>query len=241
MSVGATTTSPVLFTRDGFMRGLRASPPLLIGGLPFGLVTGLTAGAHGLSLLEAGLMSALVFAGSAQLIALGVWTAPVPVATVSLASLTGNLRFMLMGPLLATWFDALRGWRRWLTLFFMIDHNWAMALKEIEAGRRDAAFLLGSGLPVWAVWILTTLIGHLSGSLVAAGPGHPLFFAALATFIALLAPMWRGRGDLLPWLAAAAVALAVSRLLPGTAWHIVAGALAGGFTGLMCERAGGGR
>jgi 4-azaleucine resistance transporter AzlC len=227
---------PVTFTRAGFLRGVRASPPLLIGGLPFGLVAGLTAQAHGLSFLESTLMSATVFAGSAQLIALGVWAVPVSVSTVSLASLTMNLRFLLMGPLLGPWMDQLRGWRRWLSLFFMIDHNWAMAIKEIEKGERDAAFLIGSGLPIWMVWVASSIIGHLSGSLIHTGPGHPLFFAALCTFIALLVPMWRGKTDLLPWLVAGSVALVVSQVLPHTAWHIVIGALAGGTTGLLQQR-----
>ena len=227
---------PVTFTRAGFLRGVRASPPLLIGGLPFGLVAGLTAQAHGLSFLESTLMSATVFAGSAQLIALGVWAVPVSVSTVSLASLTMNLRFLLMGPLLGPWMDQLRGWRRWLSLFFMIDHNWAMAIKEIEKGERDAAFLIGSGLPIWMVWVASSIVGHLSGSLIHTGPGHPLFFAALCTFIALLVPMWRGKTDLLPWLVAGSVALVVSQVLPHTAWHIVIGALAGGTTGLLQQR-----
>jgi 4-azaleucine resistance transporter AzlC len=226
----------VTFTRAGFLRGVRASPPLLIGGLPFGLVAGLTAQAHGLSFLESTLMSATVFAGSAQLIALGVWAAPVSVSTVSLASLTMNLRFLLMGPLLGPWMDQLRGWRRWLSLFFMIDHNWAMAIKEIEKGERDAAFLIGSGVPIWMVWVVSSIVGHLSGSLIHTGPGHPLFFAALCTFIALLVPMWRGKTDLLPWLVAGSVALVVSQVLPHTAWHIVIGALAGGTTGLLQQR-----
>lgn len=225
------TPAPVHFSRVGFMRGLRASPALVLGGVPFGLVTGLTAQAHGLSLAEATLMSFCAFAGSAQLLALNAWTVPLSFATVNVTALTVNLRFLLMGPLLAPWFDHLRGWRRWLSFFFMIDHNWALSLREIEAGQRDAAFLIGSGLPIWIAWVLLTMIGHLLGSIVAAPPGHPVFFAALSVFIALLVPMWRGRGDLLPWIAAAAVAFAVSRVLPGRSWHIVAGAVAGGLCG----------
>jgi 4-azaleucine resistance transporter AzlC len=225
--------SAVTFTREGFLRGLRASPALVLGGVPFGIVTGLTAQAHGLSFAEAAIMSCFAFAGSAQLLALGAWTTPVSFATVNLTSLTVNLRFLLMGPLLAPWLDHLRGWRRWLSLFFMIDHNWALALREIEAGRRDAAFLIGSGLPIWVAWVVLTMLGHLLGSIVAAPPGHPMFFAALAVFIALLVPMWRGRGDLLPWVTAAGAAFAVSRLLPHTSWYIIAGAVAGGLCGAL--------
>jgi 4-azaleucine resistance transporter AzlC len=225
-----------LFSWDGARRGLRASPPLLVAGLPFGIITGLTAQAQGLTLLEAALMSLCVFAGSAQLLALGVWSLPVSVPTVSLTSLTVNLRFLLMGPLLAPWLDSLRGWRRWLSLFFMVDHNWALSLQEIEAGRRDAAFLVGSGVPIWLAWVASTVAGHLLGSVVAAPAGHPVYFAALSVFIALLVPMWRGRGDLLPWVTAGGVAYVVSRLLPGTSWHIVAGAIAGGTAGMLRDR-----
>jgi 4-azaleucine resistance transporter AzlC len=226
----------VRFGWAGFARGLRCSPPLILAGVPFGVVTGLTAQVHGLSLAEATLMSLLVFAGSAQLLALGAWTLPVSFVTVNLTSVIVNLRFLLMGPLLAPWLDSLRGWRRWLSLYFLIDHNWALALKEIEAGQRDAAFLVGSGIPIWFSWIASTVAGHLLGSVVAAPAGHPVFFAALSVFIALLVPMWRGRGDLLPWVTAALVAYAVSRVLPGTSWHIVAGAIAGGTAGLARER-----
>ena len=59
-----------------------------------------------------------------------------------------------------------------------------------------------------------------------------------AVFVSLLVVMWRGRGDLLPWGVAAVVALAIARLLPGTSWHIVGGALAGSAAGVMRDRSG---
>ncbi|MEY4761494.1 MAG: hypothetical protein RLZZ200_1350 [Pseudomonadota bacterium] len=229
-------TPQVTFTREGFRRGLRASPALVMAGAPFGIITGLTAQAHGLTLAEATLMSAFAFAGSAQLLALGAWTTPVHFLPVNLTALTVNLRFLLMGPLLAPWLDRLKGWRRWLSLFLMIDHNWALSLKEMQDGRHDAAYLIGSGLPIWVAWVVLTVVGHILAAVTAAPPGHPIFFAALAVFIALLLPMWRGKRDLLPWLVAASVAFGVSRLLPGTTWHIVTGAMAGGLCGALRDR-----
>jgi predicted branched-subunit amino acid permease len=50
-------------------------------------------------------------------------------------------------------------------------------------------------------------------------------------FIAFLVTMWRGRGDLLPWVVAALVALAMSQIVPGTPWYIVGGALGGSLVG----------
>jgi predicted branched-subunit amino acid permease len=64
-------------------------------------------------------------------------------------------------------------------------------------------------------------------------PAHwGLDFAFVAVFVALLAGMWKGKGDLLPWAAAAAVAVAAAHWLPGE-WYIILGALAGSLTGAL--------
>jgi predicted branched-subunit amino acid permease len=224
-------SSPVVFTRAGLLRGARECLPLLVGVTPFGIVCGIAAQRAGLSALESAIMSATVYAGSAQLVALGNWGHPAPVIAATLAAFAINLRLALMGPVLNPWLDRLRGWRLWGSLFVMADQNWAQALSTMNSGGRDAAVLMGSGLVMWAWWIVTSSIGHAMGAALHLPAGHPLFFAALAVFIAMLANMWRGRSDLLPWVVAAVVAACVAWALPGTAWYIVAGALAGSITG----------
>ncbi|HLL79644.1 MAG TPA: hypothetical protein VKT25_09100, partial [Ktedonobacteraceae bacterium] len=59
-----------------------------------------------------------------------------------------------------------------------------------------------------------------------------LDFAFTAVFIALLAGMWRGRSQLMPWAVAAGTALVAYHWLPG-AWYIVLGGLAGSLTGAI--------
>ena len=54
--------------------------------------------------------------------------------------------------------------------------------------------------------------------------------------IALLVPMWRGRREVLPWFAAAIVALAVHWAAPGSYWHIAAAAVAGSLAGAIRDR-----
>ena len=225
------------FTRAAAALGVRRTVPFLVALTPFGMVCGIAAQGQGLSLLEASLMSALVFAGSSQLLALGQWAHPAPVLAAALAAFAVNLRMALMGPVLAPWLDRVRGWRLWGSLFVMTDQNWAMSVQEMRQGRGDAACLFGSGVLLWVAWLLTTVAGHAVGAALRPPAGHPVFFAALAVFVAILVPMWRGRADALPWVVAAGVALLVSRLLPGTSWHIVAGALAGAIVGAWRDRA----
>ena len=223
------------FSWASFREGTRQSLPLQVALIPFGLVCGVAAQGRGLSLLEALLMSALCYAGSAQLLALSQWGTPVSLVAVTLAAFIVNLRLALMGPVMGPWLDRVRGWRLWGSLFLMADQNWAMSVREMQTGRGDAGFMFGSGLVMWITWVATTGIGHVMGATLRPPPGHPLFFAALAVFVAICAAMWRGRRDLLPWAAAAAVAVVSARLLGGT-WYVVLGALAGAITGVIRDR-----
>ena len=226
-----TQEAPVVFGREGFWRGMRQSVPLMMVIAPFGLICGITGQGQGLSLAEITLMSAVVYAGASQLVALAIWTHPPDLIAVSFAAFVVNLRFALMGPVLSPWLNKFRGWRVWLSLFMMIDHNWALSVREMNAGYRDAAYLLGGGVGLCVPWVASTALGYVVGAQLHLPPGHPLFFAALGAFVGILAQMWRGVGDALPWLVAASVATLVAHILPGTFWYIVAGALAGSIVG----------
>lgn len=227
-----------VLTFAGVKRGARLAAPLLIGFVPFGMVVGIVAHGQGLSLLEAGLMSAMVFAGASQIVALGMWAVPPPILGIVLATLLVNLRMAVMGSVLAPWLHGLRGPRLWAALFVMSDQAWALTIREVRDGGRDAGVLLGAGGSIWANWVVCGVLGYLAGAAFAPPPGHPIFFAAIASFVAMLVSLWRGMGDIAPWVVAAATALLVSHLLPGTAWHIVSGALVGSGIGAVrdCRR-----
>lgn len=226
----------VVFTRQGVARGAAAALPLLFGTLPFGLVCGVIGQMRGLSWLETTLMSALVYGGSAQIVALGNWAHPAPVLGATMAALAVNLRFALMGPVLGPWLDRLRGWRLFASLYTLADQNWALSVQEMQRGGSDAGFLLGSGVAIWVCWVLSTAAGYGMARVLRLPAGHPLFFAALAIFVAMLAAMWQGRRDILPWAVAGATALLVHLLAPASFWHIVAGALAGSLAGGLRDR-----
>ena len=58
--------------RQEFWRGVRATFPLVVGAIPFGIIFGTLAGSAGLSAAATMGMSLFVFAGSAQFIAMGL-------------------------------------------------------------------------------------------------------------------------------------------------------------------------
>jgi 4-azaleucine resistance transporter AzlC len=186
----------------------------------------------GLSPLEATLMSGLVFAGAAQFVALGLWTVPLPVVAIVLTTLVVNLRHVLMGASLRPWFARLSARKAYGSVYFMVDESWALTMRELAAGGRDVAFLLGSGLLLFGAWLASTLAGQLLGAVVRDPARWGLDFAFTAAFVALLVSMWRGRSDLVPWLVAAAVAVAAAHWIPGK-WYILLGGIAGSLAGAM--------
>lgn len=219
-------TDEITFSRGGVRAGFRACVPIALGVGFIGLVFGVLARQSGLGAVEAGLMSALVFAGAAQFVAIELWQQPLPVVTIVVATLVVNLRHLLMGATLVRWFSSLGPVETYGSVFFMIDENWALTMGEFADGSRDAAFLLGSGVAIYLAWVAATVLGALAGGIVTDVEQYGLDFALVAVFITLLVGLWDGRSDLLPWASAAVVATVSSLVVPGSA-YILLGGLAG--------------
>ena len=227
---------PVSYTRVGFSHGVRRMVPLALGLSVFGMAYGLAAGQKGLSLIETGLMSALVFAGASQMLAVELWPAPgsgqaVPVFALGLAVRVINLRLLVYSASLGPWLGGIGAGRAYGTLFFTTDESWALSMAEYRAGGRDVGFLLGAGVTLYGIWFAASLVGRAAGVLVADPVAWGLDFVAVAAFIALLLPLWQNKSDLAPWAVAAGVAVLVYDLLPGTSWFLIAGGLAGSLYG----------
>src|SRR3954464_10831648 len=84
-----------------FWAGVKATFPLVVGAIPFGIIFGASASSNGLSTGGALAMSALVFAGSAQFIASGLIAQHTPLAIIILTTFVVNLRHMLYSASLA--------------------------------------------------------------------------------------------------------------------------------------------
>lgn len=237
----ASPASPrVTLTRAGFVEGMRLTLPILPGISFFGMAYGAAAAQTSMSFLEAVLSSWMVFAGAAQLVGLELWREQwslVAIAGIALIVGTVNSRLILMGASLHDWLGGLRPALRWPSLFFLTDANWIIAERYRAQGGRDAGIYLGSGVLLWIVWGAVTIPGYLISSLVPDPKTFGLDLVMPLFFVLMIVPMWKGRRDVIPWLVAAGVASAVWALVPGYSF-IVAGALAGAFTGaFMPERA----
>ena len=98
-----------------------------------------------------------------------------------------------------------------LSLFFLADSSFVLAMREKAKGNDDAALLLGSGVVSYTGWVIATVIGYAIGHKM----GDPRIYG-LDTILVLfcasaVAFMWRGPAQLAPAAGAAAAAIAVDR------------------------------
>ena len=220
----------IVFSLPGLRAGALDVLPFALGASMFGLVFGFLAVQKGISVAEAMVMSATVFAGASQLVAAELWAAPLPVLTIVAATLAVNARHLLMGMTLTPWLRPLPRPLSCFSLFFMVDENWGLSMARLRKGEGDAAYLLGSGLLLYPVWIGSTGLGAAFGGLVLDPRAFAMDFLPLALFLSLMLIFWRSRVTLLPWGVAAAVAAITWQLLPA-GWHVLLGALAGSLAG----------
>ena len=224
------TRDRVPFTAQGVRRGFIAAQVLAPGVVFYALVFGVVASEKGLSALQAMLMSAVVYSGSAQLAALQGWTHSAMITPLVITVIVLNARYVLYGAAIYPWLSRATRSQAYGSLFFLGDSSWAMAMREYEAGYRDAGYVLGSGMAMFVPWVLGTFAGHLLAREVPNPATFGLDFVLVAFAAIIGMQMWRGRADLWPAAAAAAVALALYKLAPG-GWYIVGAGVAGGLMG----------
>ncbi len=220
-----------------FLLGMRMFVPVAISIAAYGIVWGVLAGQAGMTPWEVLLMSGLVFAGASQFVALDSWTpGSLPILGIVITTAIVNLRMLLMTATLRPLTTHLPRWKALLSVYLVADENWAMTMGEVSkgTGRGTVAFLVGSGVCSWIAWTSSTLVGRLLGSVIDDPTRYGLDFAFTATFLALLLGMWKGKGDLVPWIVAALVAIAAARILPGN-WYIIIGGLVGSLAGAIVE------
>ena len=203
--------APASGKRAAFVRGFWILAPLWLGVVPFGLAYAVTARSAGLSLLETQALSAFVFAGSAQLSAVGLFAAGAAGLEIVLTTLLLNVRHVLYGLSLGRELSLTRG-ERPVAAFFLTDEAFGMVA---AASERSFPFLLGAELSLFLMWNLATLGGFLLGTAIPDPTrlGVDLIFPL--AFLALLVPLVRTGVELAVALVSGALAFGLARALPG--------------------------
>ncbi|WCE32228.1 AzlC family ABC transporter permease [Vibrio sp. SCSIO 43137] len=218
--------------RQQLLKGILAVMPLCIAVVPWGILAGSFAIEAGLSTFEAQAMSAILFAGSAQLVAVGMFKAGVGIGTLLLTTFFITSRHLLYSVSLRDRISTLPLRWRLILGFWLTDELFAVCANQSQR-EFNKWYALGAGGAFYVVWNLATFAGIVAGNYIPGLTEAGLDFAVAATFIALVVPGVKSY----PVLAAVIVSLVISVLC--THYQIegalMIASIAGMLTGYWCE------
>ena len=219
------TSTPSARRSTIFKEGLNAGWPICLGYLPIGMAFGVLAQKAGLTPLQIGLMSILVFAGSSQFIAVSMLTGGASATAIIATTFMVNLRHLLMSSALAVYLRAAH--RGWLALYAygVTDESFAVNLPRFN----DREWSLGRALVVNhaanLTWFVSTVAGGIGGRFIPEG-ALGIDYALIAMFICLLVYQIRKWIHLLTAVIAGVTAVALSLMIPGNAYIVIASVIA---------------
>jgi 4-azaleucine resistance transporter AzlC len=170
-----------------YKQGSLAILPLCIAVIPWGILAGSYAIDTGLSVFEAQAMSAILFAGSLQLVALGMFKEEVGIVTLLLTTFFITSRHFLYSISMRDKISQLSSPWRLLLGFLLTDELFAICSNQSKQAF-NPWYALGAGSSFYFVWNLASFIGIIAGSHIPSFSEIRLDFAVAATFIALVIP-----------------------------------------------------
>ena len=209
-----------------FSAGAIAILPVLIATAPIAVLFGTLAVAKGLSPFEVWLMSATVFAGALQFVAIDQWADPIPLGLLVFTALVVNVRHVLMTASLGRSMTGFSGPTRYAAMFFLSDEAWAFAERRARDASLTPAYYFGIGVSMWLVWTSSSLLGAMIGRGLGDPSAYGFNFAFSAVFICILVGFWSNWRTGVVLACSGGVSAVVYLFVPG-AWYIMAGAFAG--------------
>ena len=215
-------------------RGVKRALPIVLGYVPIGFAYGVLAGKSGLSEANTLLMSLIVFAGSAQFIAVGLFASGTGPAAVILTTFVVNLRHMLMAASLAPY---LSGWKKRYLAFFSFElTDESFALHSSAAANLNECKLEALSLNITAQlsWVVGTGLGLIAADVIGDIKPLGLDYALAAMFIGLLVGQCQSPVRVIT----AILSGGIATLLYLAGWHqfhIIGATVAGATLGLGVE------
>jgi 4-azaleucine resistance transporter AzlC len=217
-----------------WLHGVLAALPIMLGYLPVGFAYGVLAHKAGLSTFNTLLMSMIVFAGSAQLIAVGLVANGIAPLTIILTTFIVNLRHLLMS---AAIFPHVSRWRKRELAGFayeLTDETFAMHSTRFELEPANKAEAFAINIVSHITWVLGGWLGIVAGQLVVDVEPLALDYVLPAMFIALLVMQIKSRTQV--WVALLAGVASVVFLLFGLSQlHVIIATIIGATFGAWID------
>lgn len=183
--------------------------PLCIGDFPFSFIVGALSVSAGMSVWQSTAWSAIVIAGSAQMLALNMLKTGATLGVIIFTTLIINLRHVLYSASISGTVREASFFKKCFMSFALTDEVYATTVKEMEGNKKEKYLFYGSAMiTFWAIWVLADFLGALVGASFPHIEKYGLDFAMVAAFIAIVVPQIKSQACTV-----AAVVAAVSGVL----------------------------
>ena len=205
--------------------GTKTGWPVCAGYFPAGLAFGVAAQKVGLTPVEIGLMSLLVFAGSTQFVAVSMLGSGAGIGPIVLTTFTINLRHVLMSSALAPYLSKLRG--AWIFLFAygVTDESFAVNASRFRSRDWDWRRALIVNHVSNLAWVGSGILGGYVGEFVPSN-AFGIDYALKAMLICLVGMQMRNRYFFIVSVISSILAVMICLVLPGNGYIIVASVIA---------------
>ena len=227
------SSSSYPFDRAAFLQGIRDGIPLAIPAFPFGLVVGFAATQAPISALAGWSTSQIIFAGSAQLVALELFAAGTAGWLIVAAVFMINSRHLMYSAAMKSRIEGAPLWFRVIGGYVLMDQLFAIqdAWTEDPPLRFRIWHWLGCGALFWSQWQVGVLLGLSFGDAIP--ESWELTFVIPLMFGGLMILSIRNRPGLVAAVVGGTVTIALRGLPAG--WGLLIGIIAGVTAGAIAE------
>jgi 4-azaleucine resistance transporter AzlC len=198
-------------TQSRYRDGARRVAPIAVAAFAFAVSFGVLARASGINAVEAIVMSATTFAGSAQFAIASILGVGGGIASAIAAATLLNARYAPISVSVAPVFVGGK-LQRLLESQLIVDESWAMSRRA--DGRYDRRLLVGAGLVLYVCWVGGTAIGAIVGEALGDPSSLGLDAAFPALFLAILVTQVHSRRALAAAVLGGTIALALVPIAP---------------------------
>ncbi len=169
-----------------FTDGIRSCLPTVLGYLGIGIAAGVVGANAKLSLIEIGLMSLFIYAGSAQFIICGLLRINSPISAVIFTIFLVNLRHFLMSLSASQYFTHYDLAKNIGIGSLLTDESYGVLMTEVQRGHSvSLAWMNGLNITAYLSWFFATMIGGVIGNWIPDPNDFGLDYALIAMFIGL--------------------------------------------------------
>ena len=209
--------------KKGYLAGMKAAVPVILGFIPVGIAYAIMARQAGFTVAQTCAMSAMVFAGASQMMAVGMTQQGAAILAIVLATFILNLRHLIMSTCVMNRMEDGGTKTRLLAAFGVTDESFAIF--TTQAKHRSAVYFLGLITVTYLSWNVGTFIGAVASDFLPEILTASLGIALYAMFISILMPGLKGNWKLGVLVAMTAMCNSILTQLIPSSWALIASTL----------------